>query len=143
MFPHADLYTLVSSRHGLPPEMAQLHMRTSMLGRLPGSARYFRALLPLFPLAARSLDLRAYDLVISSSSGFCHGVRTNGVHICYCHTPLRYAWNMYAETLANQRSPLVRAALDGALRSIRRTDYQAAQRVTCYVANSRTVQRRI
>src|SRR5215468_9126462 len=69
MFPRSDLYTLVSSQSGLPPEMAKLRMRTSMLSRLPGSARHFRALLPLYPLAARSLDLRAYDVVISSSSG--------------------------------------------------------------------------
>jgi glycosyltransferase involved in cell wall biosynthesis len=143
MFPRSDFYTLVSSQSGLPPEMAKLHMRSSMLGRLPGSARHFRALLPLYPIAARSLDLRAYDLVISSSSGFCHGVRTQGVHICYCHAPLRYAWNMYAETLARQRSPLVRAALGVTLSRIRQTDYRAAQRVTRYVANSQTVQQRI
>jgi glycosyltransferase involved in cell wall biosynthesis len=143
MFPRADYYTLVRRRSGLPPEMAELPIRASFLSQIPGSARYFRALLPLYPLAARRLDLRAYDLVISSSSGFCHGVQTAGVHVCYCHAPLRYAWNAYAETLALQRSPLARAALGSLLRRIRQIDYQAARRVTEYVANSTTVQQRI
>lgn len=143
MFPRADCYTLVHRRHGLPPEMTAVSMHASLLSRIPGSARHYRALLPLYPLAARHLNLRAYDLVISSSSGFCHGVQTAGAHICYCHAPLRYAWNNYAETVAQQRSPLVRAALAHVLRRARQLDYQAAQRVTQYVANSTTVQRRI
>jgi glycosyltransferase involved in cell wall biosynthesis len=143
LFPKADCYTLVCRTKGLPPEMAELPVRTSALSQLPGSARYFRALLPLYPLAARSLDLQAYDLVISSSSGFCHRVRTRGAHVCYCHAPLRYAWNMYEHTLAQQRSVLVRSALRSVLRRMRQADYQAAQRVTQYVANSTTVQQRI
>ena len=143
MFPHADCFTLIRRRSGLPPEMMALRPRSTFLSHIPGSARHHRALLPLYPLAVRSLNLHDYDLVISSSSGFCHGVRTSGVHVCYCHAPFRYAWNEYDETVARQRSPLTRAALGTILRRVRQLDNRAAQRVTTYVANSETVKRRI
>ena len=74
---------------------------TSYLQRLPGARRYFRLLLPLFPRAIESLDLRGYDLVISSSHAVAKGVRTTGgqIHVCYCHTPMRYAWDLRAQYL--------------------------------------------
>ena len=143
LFPHADCFVLVAPGKGLPDTMAQLPVRRSFLSYLPRSTRYYRAYLPLYPAAARSLHLRGYDLVISSSSGFTHHVRSSGAHICYCHTPLRYAWQEIDETLAAYRSPLIRATLRQMLGSIRRADVVAAQKVTGYLANSQTVQQRI
>ncbi len=143
MFPQAALFALVASKQGLPDEMAQLPIRGSFLSRLPNSGRYYRALLPLYPLAARSLDLRDYDLVITSSSGFTHHVTTRGIHICYCHAPLRYAWNELDQTLERQRTPLVRSLLAATLHRIRRRDVAVAQHVTAFIANSHTVQQRI
>jgi glycosyltransferase involved in cell wall biosynthesis len=143
MFPQADYYALIAPQHGLPAEMACLPMRSSFLGRLPGSLRHYRAYLPLYPLAARSLNLARYDLVITSSSGFTHRVVTQGVHVCYCHAPLRYAWNEYDETLASRRSPLERALLARMLTGVRRADVSAARRVTAFIANSTAVQQRI
>src|SRR5262249_6950216 len=115
LFPAADCYTLIRRRSLPLPKAHASRLRSTPLQWIPFGPRHHRALLPLYPLAARSLDLRAYDLVISSSSGFCHGARTAGPHICYCHTPLRYAWNEYQATLDRHRSPLSRAILAGAL----------------------------
>ncbi|MGZ3665832.1 MAG: glycosyltransferase [Ktedonobacterales bacterium] len=118
-------------------------VRISQLRLIPFSGRYYRALLPAYPFVARNLDLRKYDLVISSSSGFCHAAQTSGAHLCYCHTPNRYAWHEYDMTLAAQPSKLRRAVLSRMLTRVRRTDYLAAQRVTHFVANSTAVQSRI
>ncbi len=142
LFPGADCYVLIHKR-SVPTGIEHTRLRTSPLQWIPLGWRYYRALLPLYPLAARHLDLRGYDLVISSSSGFCHHARTNGVHICYCHAPLRYAWNEYKATLERQKAPWRRAALAYMLDRVRTADYTAAHRVTTYVANSRVVQARI
>jgi glycosyltransferase involved in cell wall biosynthesis len=143
LFPQADCYALIAPRRHLPAELAQVPLQSSFLSFLPGSYRYYRTYLPLYPLAARSLNLKHYDLVITSSSGFTQRVQTRGVHICYCHTPLRYAWNEFDATLAQQRPPITRALLAGILRGIRRSDVAAAQHVSAFIANSRIVQARI
>jgi glycosyltransferase involved in cell wall biosynthesis len=143
MFPQADCYALVRGHDDLAPFPTDRKLRTSLVQHVPFAADHPRAMLPLYPLAARALDLRAYDLVLSSSSGFCHAARITGVHVCYCHSPFRYAWQEYDATLDEQRNPLVRGALALVLNGIRRSDYAAAQRVTMYAANSRITQQRI
>lgn len=142
LFPQADCYVLIR-RQRVAESEAPLRLRTSALRFIPFGGRYFRALLPLYPFAAQQLDLRSYDLVVSSSSGFCHGVRTAGVHICYCHSPLRYVWQERDATLAHTRTRLSRLVLARLLDGLREMDYAAAQRVTTYVANSAAVQARI
>ena len=142
LFPDADCYVLIH-RRTVPTDIERARWHTSPLQWIPWGARHYRALLPLYPLAARSLDLRGYDLVVSSSSGFAHYVRSEGPHICYCHTPLRYAWSEYAATLAQQPSGWRRAALTAILDHLRQADVEAAHRVTQYVANSAAVQARI
>src|SRR3712207_7881985 len=91
-----------------------------------------------------ALDLSGYDLVVSSSSAWAHGVIVDPgtVHVSYCHNPFRYAWNAREETLA-ARGPLTRAALRGVLTRWRMWDFVAAQRVDRYVANSETTRRRV
>lgn len=143
MFPQADCYVLLRGRVGAVDLPQERRFHESFLQHLPFPTDHYRALLPLYPVAARQLDLRGYDLVISSSSGFCHAAQTDGLHICYCHSPLRYAWHEYETTLASQRSPLSRMALAAVLNRVRRADYTAAQRVGAYVANSHTTQERI
>lgn len=143
MFPDADCYALVGRRDALAQFPAGRRLHISGLRHVPFASSHFRAMLPLYPWAARQLDLRGYDLVLSSSSGFCHGARTDGVHVCYCYSPLRYAWHQYEETIASQRSPLRRAALKTVLDHVRRADYAAAQRVSEYIAISRVTQARI
>jgi glycosyltransferase involved in cell wall biosynthesis len=144
LFPEADLFTAVYDEEGTEGRFAHRTLHTSFLQRLRPSARTFRALLPMYPAAMESLDLRGYDLVISSSSAWAHGVipDEDAVHVCYCHNPFRYAWNARQETLA-ARGPLGRAALGAVFQRWRQWDWIAAQRVDAYVANSQTTKRRV
>jgi glycosyltransferase involved in cell wall biosynthesis len=144
LFPQADLFTAVYDEQGTEGRFAHRAVHTSYLQRLRPNARTFRALLPMYPAAMESLDLRGYDLVISSSSEWAHGVipDEDAVHVCYCHNPFRYAWNARQETLA-ARGPLGRAALGAVFQRWRQWDWIAAQRVDAYVANSQTTKRRV
>jgi glycosyltransferase involved in cell wall biosynthesis len=144
LFAEADLFTAVYDEHGTEGRFAHRTVHTSYLQRLRPNARTFRTLLPLYPGAMESLDLRGYDLVISSSSAWAHGVipDEDAVHVCYCHNPFRYAWNARQETLA-ARGPLGRAALGAVFQRWRQWDWIAAQRVDAYVANSQTTKRRV
>ena len=144
MFPDAAVFTAVYDEAGTEGRFAHRNVRTSFLQRLRPSARSFRTLLPLYPAAMESLDLRGFDLVISSSSAWAHGVipDDDAVHVCYCHNPFRYAWNARQETLA-ARDPVSRAALGAVFQRWRQWDWIAAQRVDAYIANSQTTKRRV
>lgn len=144
LWPQADIFTALYDEQGTEGRFAGRTIKTSFLQRLKPTARSFRALLPLYPLAVESFDLRGYDLVISSSSAWAHGVvvDSNAVHVCYCHNPFRYAWNERDATLA-AHSPLVRGPLSLILNRWRRWDIAAAQRVDHYIANSQTTAQRI
>lgn len=144
LFPHADVYTAVYDPVGTEGRFAHRDVRTSFLQRLRPTARTFRALLPFYPLAMESLDLRGYDLVLSSSSAWAHGVLVDehAIHVCYCHNPFRYAWNARDETL-RRRNPAIAALLRVVFKRWRQWDWIAAQRVDRYVANSETTRRRI
>ena len=102
LFPTADVFCLVDGlSDGDRADLGVGHPRTSFLQRLPGVARYYRGLLPIMPLAIESLDLRAYDLVISNSHAVAKGVvvRPGALHICHCCSPMRYAWDLRDEYL--------------------------------------------
>jgi glycosyltransferase involved in cell wall biosynthesis len=144
LFPKADLFTAVYDEEGTEGRFARRVVHTSFLQRLRPSSRTFRALLPLYPAAMESLDLRGYDLVISSSSAWAHGVipDDDAVHVCYCHNPFRYAWNARRETL-EARGRVSRAALGAVFQRWRQWDWIAAQRVDSYIANSQTTKRRV
>src|SRR3954447_16324946 len=136
-WPHADLFSAVYDPRGTEGRFASREVTTSFLQRLRPTARSFRVLLPLYPRAVESFDLRGYDTVISSSSAWAHGVVVDPgpVHVCYCHNPFRYAWSERDATL-RARSPLTRAPLRVLLDRWRRWDRTAARRVDRYVANS-------
>lgn len=144
LFPQADVYTAVYDPVGTEGRFAHRAVHTSFLQRLHPTTRTFRALLPLYPLAMESLDLRGYDLVVSSSSAWAHGVLVDeqAIHVCYCHNPFRYAWNARDETL-RERNPAIAAALRVVFKRWRQWDWIAAQRVDRYIANSETTRRRI
>jgi glycosyltransferase involved in cell wall biosynthesis len=144
MYPQADLFTAVYDEHGTEGRFAARGVQTSFLQHLRPNTRTFRALLPLYPYAMEAVDLRGYDLVISSSSAWAHGVipEEDATHVCYCHNPFRYAWNAREETL-RAHNPLARAALAAVFQRWRQWDWIAAQRVDSYVANSETTRRRI
>lgn len=143
-FPEADLFTAVHDPAGTEHRFDHRQVTASHLQRLHVTARTFRVLLPFYPRAMEALDLSAYDLVVSSSSAWAHGVRTreDAVHVCYCHNPFRYAWDERDATLA-ARGPLTRAPLRVVLDRWRSWDRAAARRVTRYVANSQSTRDRI
>jgi glycosyltransferase involved in cell wall biosynthesis len=144
LFPDADLFTAVYDPAGTEGRFAHRSVHTSFLQKLHPNAGTFRRLLPLYPYAMEALDLSAYDLVLSSSSAWAHGVlpSADAVHVCYCHNPFRYAWNARDATLRAQH-PVVRAGLGVVLKRWRQWDWIAAQRVDRYIANSETTRRRI
>jgi glycosyltransferase involved in cell wall biosynthesis len=144
MWPGADVFTAVYDERGTEGRFAERDVNTSFLQRLRPTASTFRPLLPLYPYAIESFDLGGYDLVISSSSAWAHGVIVDerATHICYCHNPFRYAWSERESTLAS-RSPALRAGLRWVFNRWRQWDWIAAQRVDTYVASSTLTRRRI
>jgi glycosyltransferase involved in cell wall biosynthesis len=144
LFPQADLFTAVYDPRGTEGRFEHRAVHTSFLQRLRPDATSFRRYLPLYPYAMEALDLGGYDLVLSSSSAWAHGVlpSEDAVHVCYCHNPFRYAWNAREATL-RAHGPVVRAALGAVLQRWRQWDWIAAQRVDSYIANSETTRRRI
>jgi glycosyltransferase involved in cell wall biosynthesis len=144
IWPQGDIFTTVYDERGTEGRFAHRNVRSSFLQRLRPSARNFRTLLPLYPVAIESFDFADYDLVISSSSAWAHAVRCGQrtVHVSYCHNPFRYAWSEHDATLAG-RDPISRTVLRVVFDRWRRWDRAAAQRPTRYVANSAVTQQRI
>jgi glycosyltransferase involved in cell wall biosynthesis len=143
LLPDADIFTLFCDPATLSDELRRHRIATSFLNPF---RRAYRSLLPLMPMALESFDLRDYDLVISSESGPAKGVITSSGtrHICYCHTPMRYLWDLYPE-YRNEwtRSWWKRAAITPLSNYLRLWDYASAARVDRFVANSENVRRRI
>ena len=143
LLPDADIFTLFCDPESLSPAVRSHRIVTSFLN--PLRSRY-RSLLPLMPMALESFDLRGYDLVVSSESGPAKGVITpsDARHVCYCHTPMRYLWDLYP-AYRNEwtRSPWKRALMTPVANYLRLWDYSSAARVDRFVANSRNVQARI
>ena len=148
VFPDADIYTLVAKKDvcdelGIPWEK----VHTSFIQKMPLGTKKHRAYLPLFPFAIEQFDLRGYDVVISSSHCVAKGILTKAdqLHICYCHSPIRYCWDMYNEYLEEShlnkgfKSWLVRLMLH----PIRQFDAIAGSRVDYYISNSDYVGQRI
>lgn len=144
LFPDADIYTHAYRPSRVSDTIRRHAVRTTFISRLPFPTRLYQAYLPLMPLALEQLDLRAYDLVISSEAGPAKGVliRPDARHICYCHSPMRYLWDMYPEYLA-EASVLMRPAIRLLAYYLRRWDVASADRVDHFVANSHNVARRI
>jgi glycosyltransferase involved in cell wall biosynthesis len=119
-------------------------VHTSRLQRLGAGQGSFRYLLPLFPGATERLPVSGYDVLVSSSSAFAHGLRPGpgALHVCYCHSPFRYAWFERERALAEAPRP-ARPLLRRTLKRVRAWDLEASKRVTRYVANARITQERI
>jgi glycosyltransferase involved in cell wall biosynthesis len=144
LYPQADIFTHVVVPEKISDVIRAHKITTSFINRLPGARRYYQKYLPLMPLALEQFDLRGYDLVISSESGPAKGVVTgeNTLHICYCHSPMRYIWNMYHDYREGVGG-FTRAVMAPAFNYLRQWDYVSAARVDHFLANSTTVQRRI
>jgi glycosyltransferase involved in cell wall biosynthesis len=144
LFPDAEIYTSVYDPEPWPPSIRPERVHTSFLDRLPGATRFYPRLLPLMNTAFESFDLDGYDLVLSSNHACAKNVITapGTLHVCYCHTPMRYAWD--PGFFAGERlGPAERAVLPMLLSRLRRQDLIASARPDVYVANSRHVAARI
>ncbi|EPY07916.1 glycosyl transferase group 1 [Paenibacillus alvei TS-15] len=145
LYPDAPVYTLISDLSKMPESFRKARIHNSFIQKLPFSKTQYKKMLSLFPLAVEQFDLRAYDVILSTSSAFAKGVITNPnqVHICYCHTPMRYVWDLYHQYMEELRNPLFKWYLPKVLHKIRQWDYVSAQRVDHYIANSYNVANRI
>lgn len=144
LYPQADIFTHVVDESALSPILRKHRIYTTFIARLPGAKRHYHWYLPLMPLALEQLDLSGYDLVISSESGPAKGiiVGPNTRHICYCHSPMRYLWDMYHEYLNGASLP-VRCLFPVLAHYLRIWDRQSALSVDQFIANSNFIAKRI
>ncbi|MCL6647385.1 MAG: glycosyltransferase [Chloroflexi bacterium] len=145
LYPEAPVYTSMYDPTLMHPKYRQWDIRTSFMQWLPGVTRHHQLYLPLYPLAFERFDLSGYELVISNSSGFCHGVitRPETVHLNYCLTPPRYCW-MLPQYLERERvGRLGRAMLPFLVSALRLWDAVASSRVDAFIAISRAIAARI
>jgi glycosyltransferase involved in cell wall biosynthesis len=146
LFPEAALHTLLYKKGSLSDTISRMKIKTSFIQKLPFALNHYQKYLPLFPTAIEQFDLTCYDLVISSSHCVAKGVITSPetCHICYCHTPMRYAWEMYyAYFNKNTVSPLIRWSIPFFMNYLRTWDERSSDRVEYFVANSQNVKKRI
>jgi glycosyltransferase involved in cell wall biosynthesis len=145
-WPHARLFTLLHRPGSVSPAIEALPRRTSFLHRLPGAVRHYRYLLPLMPLAVEAWRLPRCDLVVSFSHCVAKGARPprDVPHVCYCFTPMRYAWHLRDAYFGPERLRGVKARATGRLLAwLRGWDRRTADRVSHFLAISRAVQQRI
>ncbi|MBU1019047.1 MAG: glycosyltransferase [Patescibacteria group bacterium] len=147
MFPKAPIYTLLYDEKKCGEAFPRERVRTSSLQNWPKFMRKrHKYMLPLMPVATEQMDFSGYDLVLSSSNAYAHGIVTNlrTKHVCYCHSPMRYAWdwthNYFEE---NNLHGIKKHAVMRMLEDIRMWDQASSDRVDKYIANSKTVQGRI
>jgi len=145
MFPDAPIYTSIYDPKRVDPAFQKMDIRTSFMQKLPFVTRHHQPYLPLYPFAMEQLDLRGYDLVLSSSSAFGKGVITKPetLHICYCHTPMRWCWNYYEYVEREQIGKMARRVLPLFITGMRIWDQTSSMRVDHFIANSPVVAERI
>ncbi len=144
MFPDAPIYTLLYDKEALP-QYSSWDIRPSILNKFPGMKQNYKYFLPLLPLAAKSFDLSDYDLVISMSHAWVKSVKVrNGIHLNYCLTPVRYAWDLYDDYLNNEYIPLIaRKILPFLAACLRAWDKWNNRNIDQIVAISNTIKDRI
>jgi glycosyltransferase involved in cell wall biosynthesis len=144
MYPQADIFTHVYVPGMVSERIRQHRIIPTFINSLPRAATMYKTYFPLMPLALEQLDLRGYDLIISSESGPAKGIIAppDSLHVCYCHTPMRYVWNMYHD-YRGSAGRIARIMMPPLTHYLRMWDVASAVRVDSFVANSATVARRI
>jgi len=144
LYPQADIYTLVHIKRSVSEIIESHKIYTSIIQNLPGSPEKFRLYLPFFAYAIGQFDLSGYGLILSFSHCVAKGVKAghNVPHICYCHTPMRYAWHM-REVYLSRLGRLKRLPASLVLDYLKSWDFKTANSVTRYIANSQNVRNRI
>lgn len=144
IYPDAPIYCLVYDAERMPARFRSYDIRPTFLQKLPFAKKHYQAFLPLMPYAYEQLDLTEYDVVITSSSACAKGVltRSDAWNICYCHTPMRYAWELY-QAYIRPAGKVKRFFIGWQMHHIRMWDRLAADRVDAFIANSDYIARRI
>jgi len=144
MFPQADIYTHVYDPKAVSGQIKNHRVFTSRINRLPFAKKLYQLYMPLMPNALMDFNLQDYDLVISSEAGPAKGVvpAPNAYHLCYCHSPMRYLWDMYHEYFRGT-NPFVRFFMKRMIPSLRVWDITSANLVDRFVTNSAFVAKRI
>lgn len=144
LFPDATLFTLLHNKGSVSDIIERMKIKTSFIQYLPAASRAYRSYLPLFPLAIESFDLAGFDFVLSSSHCVAKGIKVpkEAVHICYCYTPMRYAWLFFADYFAKE-SLIKRKAISLVVRRLKKWDLETNERVDFFIAISDNVRIRI
>jgi glycosyltransferase involved in cell wall biosynthesis len=144
MYPSADIFTHVINRDKISDTILKHRIETTFIGKLPFAKKLYQKYLPLMPLALEQLDLSGYDLIISSEAGPAKGIvpMPSAVHVCYCHSPMRYIWNMYHDYNGGL-GRTGKTVFGLSAHYLRIWDAVTANRVDSFVANSANVARRI
>jgi glycosyltransferase involved in cell wall biosynthesis len=144
LFPQAPVYTLFYEPGKISTTIASHSIHTSFLQNIPGVFKRYRFFLPLFPKAVEGFNFKAHDLVISTSHCVAKAARRQkpGKHLCYCFTPMRYAWGFFDEYFGDM-NPVVRRLIRLFLEMLKRWDAKTVDRVDEFVAISGHVQKRI
>ena len=145
LLPHSPLYTTVALNHRLTPGLRDAAIHTSFMQHMPAIESKFRQYFLLYPWAVERLDLSNYDLIVSSSSGYGKGVHrgARAVHVCYCHTPMRWVWRYDDYAAREEFGTFSRVALPAMLSGLRWWDRRASRQPDYYIANSHVVANRI
>ncbi len=145
LWPDAPIFTTIADRDAMPASLRDADIRVSWMQHLPAWKRHFRSYLPLYPFAIEQMDLRGYDVVVSSSSAWAKAVRVpeGALHICYCHTPMRWVWDYDRYVARENFGALVRLALPPIIAALRAWDVRTARRPTHIVVNSHLVGERV
>ena len=143
LYPEADIFTLVCDPSAISQKLKRHRITTSFLQKI-GGVRHYQKMLPLMPYALESFDLTGYDLIISSESGPAKGIipGPDATHICFCHSPMRYIWDLYPQYRA-AAGPITRSLMSLAAPSLRQWDVSTSHRVDHFIANSAYVAKRI
>jgi glycosyltransferase involved in cell wall biosynthesis len=145
MFPEAPLYTSIYDPRRVDVAFQSIDIRTSFMQKFPLVKKHHQPFLPFYPFAMEQLDLRGYELVLSSSSAFAKGIitRPETMHICYCHTPMRWCWNYYEYVEREHLGRIPRSILPFFISWLRVWDQTSSMRVDHFIANSPVVADRI
>jgi glycosyltransferase involved in cell wall biosynthesis len=145
LYPTAPIYTSIYDRDAMPPAYRDWDIRTSWMQKLPGWKKHFRKYFMLYPSAFEDFDLSGYELIVSSSSAYAKGIipPARSRHVCYCHTPMRFAWRTDSYLEREGVGGLQRAVLPFMLNYLRMWDFASTPRVDLFVANSKEVASRI
>ncbi|MEC0227205.1 glycosyltransferase [Paenibacillus alba] len=145
MFPNAPIYTTMFSSHRLLDELRDADIRASWLQKMPGGKSHFKEMLPLYPFAIKDFDFREFDIVLSSSSAFMKSIEVpkETFHLCYCHTPMRFAWDYDTYMERQTKSSVMKRLLKIYIDRLKHWDQKTSANVNQFIANSSVVKNRI